>query len=121
MLRHAPFVAFIAMLLVTFAGNKAASSAIVNQKESMSEMSIGQVDASVTIIEFASLGCNHCAKFHNETLPRIKKEFIDTGKVRLIFQDFPLGAPALAASMIARCSGPKKFFGFIEILFRSQD
>ena len=83
-------------------------------------MAIGRTDAPVTIVEFSSLGCPHCAAFHRETLPRIKKDYIDTGKVRLIFQDFPLGTSALAASMIARCAGPKKFFGFIEILFRSQ-
>ncbi len=86
----------------------------------MSEMVLGSADAPVTMIEYSSLGCPHCASFHRETLPRIKKEYIDTGKVRLVYRDFPLGTPALAASMIARCSGPKKFFGFIEMLFRSQ-
>jgi protein-disulfide isomerase len=103
------------------ANPKTASSAIVSLQDSKSEMTIGNADAQVTIIEFASLGCHHCAKFHMETLPQIKEKYINTGKVRLIFQDFPLGAPALAASMIARCAGPKKFFGFIEILFRSQE
>jgi protein-disulfide isomerase len=96
-------------------------SAVVSLKDSKSEMAIGSKSAPVTIIEFASLGCHHCAKFHLETMPLIKKDYIDTGKVRLVFQDFPLGAPALAASMISRCAGPNRFFGFVEIFFRSQE
>ncbi|MFQ5764028.1 MAG: DsbA family protein, partial [Rhodospirillales bacterium] len=77
-------------------------------------------DAPVTIIEYSSLGCPHCAAFHRDTLPQLKREYIDTGKAKLIYRDFPLGTPALAASMIARCAGREKYFGFIDILFRSQ-
>jgi len=95
-------------------------AAIVSIDEAKSEMTIGDKDAPVTMVEYSSLGCPHCAAFHKNTLPRIKTGYIDTGKVRLVFQDFPLGTPALAAAMISRCAGPKKFFGFIEILFRSQ-
>lgn len=120
MIPFLPSLAFIAILLAPLAGSGTATAAIVSLKEAKSEMAMGKTDAPVTIVEFSSLGCPHCAKFHRDTLPRIKKDYIDTGKVRLIFQDFPLGTPALAASMIARCAGPKKFFGFIEILFRSQ-
>ncbi len=120
MTRFLPSLAFIAILLAPLGGSETAVAAIVSLKEAKSEMAIGRTDAPVTIVEFSSLGCPHCAAFHRETLPRIKKDYIDTGKVRLIFQDFPLGTSALAASMIARCAGPKKFFGFIEILFRSQ-
>ncbi len=97
-----------------------AAAGIVSAQEAMTEMVLGRNDAPVTIIEYSSLGCPHCANFHRETLPRIKKDYIDTGKVRLIFRDFPLGTPALAAAMIARCAGPARFFGFIEIIFRSQ-
>ncbi len=118
--RFLPSLAFIAVLLTPLAYSGTALAAIVSLKEAKSEMAMGKTDAPVTIIEFSSLGCPHCAAFHRETLPRIKKDYIDTGKVRLIFQDFPLGTPALAAAMVARCAGPKKFFGFIEILFRSQ-
>ena len=82
---------------------------------------IGTPGAPVTVIEYASLTCPHCAAFHRDTLPKIKKDYIDTGKVRLVYRDFPLGTPALAASMIARCAGRDKFFGFIEIIYRSQD
>lgn len=121
MLRFLPLLALISIFFISLASPRTAFSAIVSLKDSKSEMTMGSADAPVTIIEFASLGCHHCAKFHMETLPQIKEKYIDTGKVRLIFQDFPLGAPALAASMTARCAGPKKFFGFIEILFRSQE
>jgi protein-disulfide isomerase len=109
------------MLLVLLVSSRSVFAEIVSLKDSKSEMAIGSENAPVTIIEFASLGCHHCASFHKQTLPRLKKNYIDTGKVRLKFQDFPLGTPALAASMIARCAGPKKFFGFIEIFFRSQE
>ncbi len=81
---------------------------------------MGSADAPVTMIEYASLSCPHCAKFHKETLPKIKKEYIDTGKVKLIYRDFPFGSLAMAGAMVARCAGPKKFFGMIDILFRKR-
>ena len=93
---------------------------IVDLADSVKEMIVGKSDAPLTIVEYASLGCSHCAKFHHETYPKLKKEFIDTGKVKLKFRDFPLGTPALAAAMIARCSGPARYFGFVDIFFRSQ-
>lgn len=97
-----------------------ALSAPVSLKEAMGEKSLGSADAPVVMIEYSSLGCPHCAEFHRETLPRIKAEYIDTGKVRLVFRDFPFGAPATAAAMLARCAGDEKYFGFLDILFRSQ-
>ena len=97
-----------------------AAAVIADDKEAMAEMAIGADDAPVTMIEYSSLGCPHCASFHRDALPRLKKEYIDTGKVRLIYRDFPLGSPALAASMIARCAGKDRYFGFVELLFRSQ-
>ena len=98
----------------------ASDAGIAELADSTKEMAIGQKNAPLTIIEYASLGCSHCAKFHQETYPVLKKDYIDTGKVKLIFRDFPLGTPALAATMIARCSGPKRYFGFVEMFFRSQ-
>ena len=84
------------------------------------EMVIGSADAPVTIIEYASLGCPHCANFHANAMPQLKKDYIDTGKVRLIFRDFPLGTPAMAAAMISRCAGSARYFGFVDMFFRSQ-
>jgi len=118
--RILPSLALFAVLVAAWAAPGAGLAAIVSIDEAKTEMTLGSKDAPVTMFEYSSLGCPHCAAFHKDTLPRIKKEYIDTGKVRLVFQDFPLGTPALAASMIARCAGPKKFFGFVEILFRAQ-
>lgn len=123
MSRFIPSLAALPLLLITLAAvplaSQPAQAAIVPVEEALSEMSLGPDNAPVTMIEYSSLGCPHCAAFHRETLPRIKKDYIETGKVRLVFRDFPLGTPALAASMIARCAGRDKFFGFIEIIFRS--
>ena len=116
MRRFVPGFAVIAVLLAPLP----AAAEIVSAQEAMTEMVLGRNDAPLTIIEYSSLGCPHCASFHRETLPKFKAQYIDTGKVRLIYRDFPLGTPAMAASMIARCAGPDRFFGFIEILFRSQ-
>ncbi len=113
-------LAFVAVLIASQPFSGTTWAAIVSIEKAQSEMVLGKADAPVTMVEYSSLGCPHCAAFHRDTLPRIKKEYIDTGKVRLIYRDFPLGTAALAASMIARCAGPKKFFGFVEILFRSQ-
>ncbi len=120
MRRYILSLGLMAMLAASQVYLAPARAAIVSDEEAKAEMGLGKADAPVTMIEYSSLGCPHCAAFHLETLPQIKKDYIDTGKVRLVFRDFPLGTPALAASMIARCAGPKKFFGFIEIMFRSQ-
>lgn len=83
--------------------------------------SIGDPNAPVKITEVFSLTCSHCAAFHNETYPQIKENFIDTGKVYWTYQEFPLNAPALHASMIARCLPAERYSGFIDILFETQD
>ncbi len=85
-----------------------------------SDMVLGQKDAPVTIIEYASLSCQHCAKFHEETLPQFKKKYIDTGKVKLIFREFPLEKTAFWASIMARCAGEGRYFALIETFFKKQ-
>ncbi|MEI8397248.1 MAG: DsbA family protein [Rhodospirillaceae bacterium] len=82
---------------------------------------MGNPDAPVTILDFSSLTCPHCADFHKETLPKLKEKFIDTGKVKLIFRDFPLDRNALHASVLARCADPKRYYGFLDVLFKSQN
>lgn len=109
-------VAFALLLLA--AGP--ARAGIASLEEAMAEKAIGDAKAPVTIIEYASLGCSHCADFHKQTLPLIKKAYIDTGKARMIFREFPLGGPAMAASMIARCGGNAKYFGLIDLFFLTQ-
>ena len=88
--------------------------------EQRKEIILGDPDAPVFMIEYASLGCSHCADFHRDTFPKLKKNYIDTGKVKFVFRNFPLGTPSVAAAMIAHCAGPNRFFGMIEVFFRSQ-
>src|SRR5689334_24538334 len=81
---------------------------------------LGKAEAPVTIFEYASLTCPHCAAFDQETLPKIKENWIDTGKAKLVFRDYPLDQAALKAAMLARCAPPDRFYGFIDVLFQSQ-
>jgi protein-disulfide isomerase len=82
---------------------------------------LGNPDAPITILEYASLTCPHCAHFANDILPEIKKEWIDTGKAKLVLRDFPLDEPALRAAMIARCAPPDRYYAFAETFFAAQE
>lgn len=86
----------------------------------LGEPAIGDPAAPVTIIEYASLTCPHCAAFHTKTLPELKKRYIDTGKVRLLLRDFPLDETALKAAVIAHCAGPERQPKFVEVFFAQQ-
>ena len=97
-----------------------ATAGIATLEDAVAEKVMGRDDAPVTMIEYSSLACPHCAAFHRDVLPKINDTYIGPGKVRLIYRAFPLGGLALAAAMVARCGGSAKFFGFIEVLFRSQ-
>jgi protein-disulfide isomerase len=81
---------------------------------------LGKDDAPVTIVEYASMTCPHCAHFAETTFPELKKQYIDTGKVRFIFREFPLDPLAAGAAMLARCADKDKFFPMIETLFQLQ-
>lgn len=85
------------------------------------ERSIGDPDAPVTMIEYSSLTCPHCASFHNNVLPDLKERYIETGKVRMVFRDFPLNEPAVDAAVLAHCAGPDRYVGFLDVLFQTQD
>lgn len=80
----------------------------------------GAEDAPVTIIEYASLTCGHCANFHNDTLPEFTERYIDPGQVRMIWRQFPLNGLDLRAGMLARCLPEGRFFSFVDILFQTQ-
>ena len=82
---------------------------------------LGDPDAPVTIIEYASLTCPHCAEFHEDVLPQLKERYIAPGKVRMIYRDFPLDQRALAAASLAHCAGPERYFGFLDVLFQTQE
>jgi protein-disulfide isomerase len=86
----------------------------------LGDRSLGKVDAPVVMIEYASATCPHCAEFHEKLLPQIKAEYIDTGKVRFIFREFPLDQLALGAFMLARCVPEDKYFPVIDLMFRRQ-
>jgi protein-disulfide isomerase len=86
----------------------------------LGDRTLGKDDAPVTIVEYASMTCPHCAHFHETTYPELKKRYIDTGKVRFIFREFPLDPLAAGASMLARCADKEKFYPMIETLFQLQ-
>ena len=81
---------------------------------------IGNEDAKITIIEYASLSCSHCADFHVNTLETLKKEYIDTGKVRMVFRDYPFNYPALLGSMVLRCIPENYRYDYMNALFKLQ-
>src|SRR3954471_1894415 len=82
---------------------------------------LGQADAPITIVEYASMTCPHCAHFENEVLPELKKKWIDTGKAKLVLRPFPLDQVALRAEMLARCLPPERYYPMIETLFKTQE
>jgi protein-disulfide isomerase len=87
----------------------------------LGDMTLGKEGAPITIIEYASMGCPHCAHFALETFPKLKEKYIDTGKVRYTFREFPLDSLAAAASMLMRCTDKEKFFPLMELLFKTQE
>ncbi len=93
----------------------------IDVQKALTARSLGNPEAPVKLEEFASLTCPHCAHFHKENFDRLKAEYIDTGKVYFTFTDFPLNAPALDASMIARCLPEEHYFPFLKLLFETQD
>jgi protein-disulfide isomerase len=84
------------------------------------DFSLGKAGAPVTVIEYASLTCPHCADFHTNVLPGLKKDYIATGKVRMAFRNFPLDRAGLAAAMVARCAGRDRYFAMIDLFFARQ-
>ncbi len=99
----------------------ATSSVLADARDyAAGDMVIGNPDAPITIIEYASFTCPHCANFHANTLPQLKAAWLDSGKAKLIFRDFPFDQLALRAAMLARCAGPKRYFAFVDVLYKQQ-
>jgi protein-disulfide isomerase len=86
----------------------------------LGEEALGAADAPVTIVEYASLTCGHCAAFATQTFPALKTKYIDTGKVRFIMREFPLDPLAAAAFMLSRCAGEGKYFQMVDLFFEKQ-
>ena len=87
----------------------------------LSELILGKADAPITVVEYASMTCGHCANFHNKVFPALKEKYIDAGKVRFLFREFPLDNLAAGASMLTRCAGGEKTFPLISALFHTQE
>jgi protein-disulfide isomerase len=115
---RSPLILACLLLAYAVAGSVPAAAQAVSPV--MQDLPLGKDDAPVTVIEYASLTCPHCADFMNNTFPQIKSAYIDTGKVKWIYRDFPLDQVALRAAMLARCAGPDRYYAFIETLFRQQ-
>lgn len=101
----------------------AEAAADVAKPVSLPDMALGPKDAAVTITEFASMTCPHCAAFNEQVFPKIKTEYIDTGKIRYVFREFPLDIKAAAGSMLSRCiakDDAPKYFAVTDMLFRQQ-
>jgi protein-disulfide isomerase len=136
-IRHA-FVAGLAMIGLTalagfpalplvnpvMAQSQSAVTALLAKPMALPDMAVGPEKAPVTIYEFASMSCPHCAAFEQNVFPMVRSKYIDTGKVRYVFREFPLDIKAAAASMMARCvanGDAEKFFGTIDTMFKQQD
>jgi protein-disulfide isomerase len=106
------------------AGAMAQGASDVAKPVSLPDMALGPANASVTITEYASMTCPHCAAFNENVFPKIKSEYIDSGKVRYVFREFPLDIKAAAGSMLARCIAKDdsgKYFAVIDMLFKQQN
>lgn len=83
------------------------------------DMSLGNPNAKVTVIEYASLGCPHCARWNNEVFPLFKAKYVDTGKARYVLREFLTGDPSVAAAgfLLARCAGKDKYFQVVDDVY----
>lgn len=88
--------------------------------QALPDIIVGKADAPVTIVEYASMTCSHCRDFHSESYPALKQDYLDTGKAKLILREFPFDPRALAAFMLARCSGEDKRTAMVDVLFDQQ-
>ena len=102
-----------------FAANAQSSDADAGAAEII-DMVQGAEDAPITVIEYASFTCPHCARFHSDVYKLLRKNYIDTGKVKFIFREVYFDKYGMWASMIARCSGPDRFFGMTDLILNSQ-
>jgi protein-disulfide isomerase len=120
----AVFAALAAYPLIGVAMAQDAAAALVAKPGSLPEIALGSAKAPVTIVEYASMSCPHCAAFGENVFPMLRSKYIDTGKVRFVFREFPLDIKAAAASMLARCianDDAEKYFGAVQLLFQQQD
>ena len=113
-------VLFLMLSLVLVTPGPAAAQAQIDIDAAMTERVLGDPNAPVTVVEYASLTCPHCANFHNDTFKAFKARYIDTGQVRMVYRDFPLDGVALRAAALARCTEGETYFDLIQLMYRSQ-
>jgi protein-disulfide isomerase len=111
----------LSMVLKSSATAEPVSTSELMEPGPLGDESMGSENAPVTIVEYASMTCPHCANFAVNVLPKIKERYIDTGKVRFIFREFPFDSLAAGAFMLARCTDKDKYFPLIEALFQQQN
>ena len=109
---------YVFFILVLFFSNQTSSKSVLDIQED--ELILGEKSAPITIIEYASLSCSHCADFHKNTLPELKKEFIDTGKVKMVFRFFPFNLPALRGGMVLECLPSDIRYEYMSALYELQ-
>jgi protein-disulfide isomerase len=117
----AALAGFSPLRLITEAVAQSATD--VAKPVSLPDMALGPADAAVTITEYASMTCPHCAAFNADVFPKIKSEYIDTGKIRYVFREFPLDIKAAAGSVLSRCiakDDANKYFAVTDLLFKTQ-
>ena len=125
MLFRRTFLTGLAAAAIAFTGVSMASAQTVSVDElavpsPLGDVELGNKNAKVNIIEYASMTCSHCATFHEKTFPELKKKWIDTGKVRFTLREFPLDPLATAGFMLARCAGGDKYYPIVDLLFSQQ-
>ena len=118
--------AFVAALPLTALASRAFAvpAGDVTKPQALPDMALGSADARVTIVEYAASTCPHCAAFNKDVFPKLKAEFVDTGKVRYVFREFPLNIKDLACAMVARRiagEDSSRYFAVVDIMFRQQD
>jgi protein-disulfide isomerase len=107
-------------LALALAGALLSGVASGQERQEIVEHALGDPDAPVTVIEYAMFTCPHCAAFHADNFPKLKAEYIDAGKVRLVFREVYFNRPSLWAAMIARCAPEDRYFGIVDLLFANQ-
>ena len=108
------FIALFVFFLIPLSAVLAADVTVVPERI------LGKATAPVTVEEFVSLTCSHCAHFYSETLPELEAKYVDTGKVRFILRDFPMDGVALKAAALARCMPEEQYYPFIKVLYKTQ-
>jgi protein-disulfide isomerase len=101
-------------------GTLAGSTQVPALADMLAEKRLGTTDAPNTVIQYSSLGCSHCADFHNQTLSALKSQYVDKGIATFVYRDFPLDATSVKGAMVARCAGDSRYFAVLDVLYQAQ-